>query len=61
MSQGAEPRIATPGHESRAIQDHIPAGGVARELRHREKLVTVWSPHYLPALLEITGLINQTT
>lgn len=32
-----------------------------RELRRREKLGTVWSPHNLLALLEIRGLINQTT
>lgn len=32
-----------------------------RELRRREKLGTVWSPYNLPALLEIRGLINQTT
>ena len=32
-----------------------------RELRRREKMGTVWSPHNLLALLEIRGLINQTT
>ena len=32
-----------------------------RELRRQEKLGTVWSPHNLLALLEIRGLINQTT
>ena len=32
-----------------------------RELRRREKLGTVWSPHNLLALLEIRSLINQTT
>ena len=32
-----------------------------QELRRREKLGTVWSPHNLQALLEIRGLINQTT
>ena len=32
-----------------------------RELRRSEKLGTVWSPHNLLALLEIRGLINQTT
>ena len=32
-----------------------------RELRRREKLGTVWSPHNLLALLQIRGHINQTT
>ena len=32
-----------------------------RELRRREQMGTVWSPHNLLALLEIRGLINQTT
>ena len=31
------------------------------ELRRREKLGAVWSPHNLLALLEIRGLTNQTT
>ena len=32
-----------------------------REYRRREKMGTVWSPHNLLALLQIRGLINQTT
>ena len=32
-----------------------------RELRRREQLGTMWSPHNLLALLEIRGLINHTT
>ncbi len=32
-----------------------------REYRRREKMGTVWSPHNLLALLQIMGLINQTT
>ena len=32
-----------------------------RELRRREKMGTVWSIHHLLALLEIRGLLNQTT
>ena len=32
-----------------------------RELRRREKLGTVWSPHNLLALLQIRGLVNHTT
>ena len=32
-----------------------------RELRRREKMGTVWSIHNLLALLEIRGLLNQTT
>ena len=32
-----------------------------REYRRREKMGTVWSPHNLIALLQIRGLINQTT
>ena len=32
-----------------------------RELRRREKLVTVWTEHNLLALLQKQGLLNQTT
>lgn len=32
-----------------------------RELRRREKMGTVWSPHNLLALLQIRGLLNHTT
>ena len=32
-----------------------------REYRRRERMGTVWSPHNLLALLQIRGLINQTT
>ena len=32
-----------------------------REYRRREKMGTVWSPHNLLALLQLRGLINQTT
>lgn len=32
-----------------------------RELRRREKMGQVWSPHNLLALLQIRGLLNQTT
>ena len=32
-----------------------------RELRRREKLGQVWSPHNLLALVQIRGLLNQTT
>ena len=32
-----------------------------REYRRREKIGTAWSPHNLLALLQIRGLINQTT
>ena len=32
-----------------------------RELRRREKMGTVWSPHNLTVLLQNRGLINQTT
>ena len=32
-----------------------------REYRSREKMGTVWFPHNLLALLQIRGLINQTT
>ena len=32
-----------------------------REYRRREKMGTVWSPHNLLALLQVRGLINQTT
>ena len=32
-----------------------------RELRRREKMGTVWTPHNLTVLLQNRGLINQTT
>ena len=32
-----------------------------RELRRREKMGAVWTPHNLPVLLQNRGLINQTT
>ena len=32
-----------------------------REYRCREKMGTVWSPHNLLAVIQIRGLINQTT
>jgi len=32
-----------------------------REYRRREKMGTVWSPHNLLVILQIRGLINQTT
>ena len=32
-----------------------------REYRRRERMGTVWSPHNLLALLQVRGLINQTT
>ena len=35
--------------------------GLNRELRHREKLATVGLPYNLLTLLEIRGLMKQTT
>ena len=32
-----------------------------RELRRREKMGTVWTPHNLPVLLQKRGLLNPTT
>ena len=61
VSKGAEPGIAhlDTGQERYKTTSRLER--LNRELRRREKLGTVWSPHNLLALLEIRGLVNQST